>query len=126
MKTEMPHLPDLHTPEEDLAFIRDVVFPKCRVLAASVDGEIVGFCAFREGWIDHLYILPEYQGRGIGSALLTRAKEEFPHFQLWTFQRNNRVRHFYEARGFVLAELTDGQGNEEKEPDVRYVWEERE
>jgi GNAT superfamily N-acetyltransferase len=123
MKTQMPYLPDLHTPEEDLAFIRDVVFPKCRVLAANVDGEIVGLCAYREGWIDHLYILPEYQGQGIGSALLARAKDEFPRFELWAFQRNIRARRFYENRGFILAELTDGQGNQEKEPDVRYVWE---
>ena len=42
--------------------------------------------------------------------------------QLWTFQDNARARRFYEARGFVAEEFTDGAGNEEKTPDVRYVW----
>ncbi len=42
--------------------------------------------------------------------------------QLWTFQRNARARRFYEARGFVPVEATDGSRNEEKEPDVRYLW----
>jgi hypothetical protein len=42
--------------------------------------------------------------------------------QLWTFQRNAQVRRFYESRGFVLVEETDGAGNEEREPDARYLW----
>lgn len=29
---------------------------------------------------------------------------------------------FYERHGLVAIEVTDGAGNEEKEPDVRYVW----
>ena len=29
---------------------------------------------------------------------------------------------FYEARGFVASEFNDGSRNEEREPDVRYVW----
>jgi hypothetical protein len=32
--------------------------------------------------------------------------------------RNERA---YEERGFRLVELTDGSGNEEREPDARYV-----
>lgn len=42
--------------------------------------------------------------------------------QLWTFQRKARARRFYKARGFVAVEQTDGSRNEEKEPDVRYLW----
>ena len=42
--------------------------------------------------------------------------------ELWTFQVNARARRFYERNDFVEAELTDGSGNEEREPDVRYVW----
>jgi len=41
--------------------------------------------------------------------------------RLWAFQRNQRARVFYEHRGFVAAEFTDGAGNEEREPDMRYV-----
>jgi hypothetical protein len=42
--------------------------------------------------------------------------------QLWTFQRNAQARRFYEARGFVLIQETDGARNEEKEPDALYLW----
>ena len=42
--------------------------------------------------------------------------------RLWTFQRNQRARRFYERRGFRLVLLTDGADNEEKEPDALYEW----
>jgi len=33
-----------------------------------------------------------------------------------------RARRFYEAHGATAVEFTDGEGNEEKTPDVRYEW----
>jgi hypothetical protein len=43
-------------------------------------------------------------------------------FRLWTFRRNEDARRFYERLGFCVVELTDGSGNEEREPDVLYAW----
>ncbi len=119
----LPWLAGLHTPEEDRAFFRDHVFRGCQVWGALEGSEVVGVIAFREGFIDQLYILPEFQGRGLGSALLEVAKRSGGPLELWTFQKNLRARRFYEARGFVAVELTDGATNEEREPDVRYAWE---
>jgi GNAT superfamily N-acetyltransferase len=71
----------------------------------------------------HLYVHPDLQRRGIGDALLARAKELRPDgFRLWVFQRNTGAHSFYERRGLRLAELTDGAGNEEREPDALYEW----
>jgi GNAT superfamily N-acetyltransferase len=83
---------------------------------------MTGILAFREGWIDQLYVLPTAQGRGIGTQLLRIAQRSFDRLQLWTFQRNTQARRFYGARGFVLVEETDGARNEEKEPDALYLW----
>ncbi|MDP9464580.1 MAG: GNAT family N-acetyltransferase, partial [Actinomycetota bacterium] len=41
--------------------------------------------------------------------------------QLWTFESNDRARRFYERHGFTAVEFTDGAGNEERWPDVRYA-----
>ena len=79
---------------------------------------MIEMIAFRDDWIDQLYVLPKAQGRGVGTELLQVAQRCFDHLQLWTFQRNVRARHFYEARGFALIQETDGAGNEEKEPDA--------
>jgi hypothetical protein len=51
------------------------------------------------------------------------AKERSPGgLGLWAFQVNKPARRFYERHGFVAVTFTDGSGNEEREPDVRYEW----
>ena len=67
-------------------------------------------------------MLPAYQGRGVGSALVRLAQESPDALELWTFQGNVPARAFYARHGFREVELTDGATNEEHEPDVRLLW----
>jgi putative acetyltransferase len=117
----LPWLAGLHTPAEDAAFFRDKVFVECEVWGA-IDEQMIGFIAFREGWIDQLNVLPHRQNQGAGLALLRIAQAASPSLLLWTFQRNAPARRFYEKQGFVAIKETDGSGNEEQEPDVLYRW----
>jgi GNAT superfamily N-acetyltransferase len=118
----LPMLAGLHTPEEDRWFFQERVFRNCNVWGAFRGGEMTGIIAFRKDWIDQLYVLPEAQGQGVGTALLEAAKGVFDRLQLWTFQRNTGARRFYEARGFAMVRETDGARNEEREPDALYLW----
>jgi RimJ/RimL family protein N-acetyltransferase len=43
-------------------------------------------------------------------------------FELWVFQENIRAIRFYEKNGFILVEKTNGERNEEKVPDAKYIW----
>jgi GNAT superfamily N-acetyltransferase len=104
------------------AFYRECVSRACEIRAAFGGEAMTGIIAFRSDWIDQLYVLPEAQGQGVGTALLKVAQGTFGRLQLWTFQRNIRARRFYEARGFVLVRETDGARNEEREPDALYFW----
>src|SRR6266481_2594819 len=109
----MPWLPVLHSREETIAYFAGHVLVHKEVLVAEVNELVVGFMAREGDHIDHLYIAPAYQGRGIGDKLLAMAKESRPSgLTLWMFQRNSRARRFYEARGFVASEFTDGSRNE--------------
>jgi putative acetyltransferase len=123
-RISLPFLPELHTYEDHLGYISGRLLVEDTVWVAEVDGAVAGYVAFREheGWIDHLYVHPDHQGRGVGPALLAKALEAGRPMQLWTFEQNARARRFYEARGFEAVEFTDGSGNEERQPDVRYVW----
>jgi GNAT superfamily N-acetyltransferase len=121
----LPWIAGLHTPDEDRDFWSVHVFRDCVVWGAEEEGALVGVIAFREDWIDQLYVLPRAQGRGVGNRLLDVAKSAFPQLSLWTFQRNASARRFYEAHGFVAVDQTDGAANEEREPDVLYRWEAR-
>ncbi|RYD85201.1 MAG: GNAT family N-acetyltransferase [Verrucomicrobiaceae bacterium] len=117
----MPHMPVLHTPEEDLAFYKEVVFPQAEIWLTE-QAQITGFIAFRPGWVDHLYIHPAYQNRAFGSRLLTLAQAPATSLRLWTFQCNRGARRFYERHAFRMEQMTDGAGNEERQPDVLYMW----
>jgi GNAT superfamily N-acetyltransferase len=117
----LPWLIGLHTPQEDRWFYENCIFPQCDVWGAY-SPDMVGIIAFKQGWIEQLYILPEFQGQGIGSALLRQAQQTFPHLQLWTFQRNMQAQKFYGKHGFTAIDKTDGSGNEEKEPDMLFEW----
>ncbi len=112
----------IHTPEEDLAFHRDQVIPGGDCWGAF-DGELMlGFIALLPGWIDHLYVEPELHRCGIGSQLLAFAQARQDELRLYTFQSNANARAFYERHGFMIEELTDGERNDEKMPDITYLW----
>jgi putative acetyltransferase len=118
----LPWLASLHTPDEDREFWRGQLFPTCEIWGAVRGKDVAGVIAFREGWIEQLYVFPAVQGQGIGSRLLDIAKAARDELLLWTFQRNGRARRFYEARDFTVINETGGAGNEEKEPDMLYCW----
>ncbi len=119
----MPWLPVLHTEAETREWVANIVLPHQEVRVAEVDGRIVGYSARDGAELNDLYVGPRYQGRGAGTALLHAAMAASPgQLLLWTFQRNDDARRFYERHGFEAIELTDGAGNEEREPDVRYRW----
>ena len=120
----VPQVPDEHVPliADDLSRHEDVWL-------AEEDGSPVGFLAIRrsrtEGWevLEKLYVDPDTQSRGIGTALLDQAKALRPDgLYLWVFQKNTGAIRFYERHGFRLVKLTDGADNVEREPDALYYW----
>jgi ribosomal protein S18 acetylase RimI-like enzyme len=89
---------------------------------AESDGKPVAFMAMRDNFIDHLYVHPDYQQRGIGKNLLELAHRLSPeHVWLYTLQVNTNARAFYEKNGFV-AEKFGLSPPPENEPDVEYHW----
>jgi GNAT superfamily N-acetyltransferase len=116
-------LPRLHAESETRGWVRDVVLREYEVWVAEEDDRVAGFAALSDAMLEHLHVHPVHQGRGLGTQLLAKAKERRPDgFDLWTFQRNEGARRFYERHGFAAVERTAGEGNEEREPDVRYEW----
>src|SRR6266540_5406412 len=77
-RAEMTYLPRLHSDDETRAFIREVVMRDLEVWVCEEDGGILGFAALGEDMLEHLYVRPGAQGRGVGSDLLTLAKERRP------------------------------------------------
>jgi GNAT superfamily N-acetyltransferase len=119
----LPGLRDVHSLWEDETYWRMQLLSTCTILGALAGDELVGVIAYRKGWIEQLYVLPDHQSRGIGSLFIYRAQEAMDEIRLWTFQRNMPARRFYERHGFMAERQTDGARNEEREPDMLYYWE---
>lgn len=112
-----------HSDEEVRAWIGETLLPTTETWVAEAGEAVVGFVSLGDGWVEQLYVAPGHTGRGIGSRLIAVAKERRPDgLQLWTFQVNAGARRFYERHGFTAVEMTDGAGNEERQPDVRFAW----
>jgi putative acetyltransferase len=109
---------------EDQDYFRDHVLKENHVWVAEIDPRPVAFMAIRNDFIDHLYVHPDHQNRGIGRALLEHARQFSPeHLWLYTLQANVNARAFYEKYGFT-AEKFGFSPPPENEPDVEYHWRE--
>lgn len=103
-------------------FVAEVMTTR-EVWVAESGAEVVGVLVLDGAWLDHLYVPPHRARQGIGSLLLSLAMAVRPHgFDLWVFQSNLAARGFYEGRGLVEVERTEGRDNEERAPDLRYRW----
>ncbi|MGW4906680.1 GNAT family N-acetyltransferase [Streptomyces sp. NPDC004270] len=119
----LPTVVRAHSDDEVRAYFRDVVVPERETWLAEVGGRVVGVMVLAGDLLSQLYLAPEWRGRGLGDRFVSLAKERSPQgLTLWTFQVNGPAHRFYERHGFLAVERTDGSGNEEREPDVRYVW----
>lgn len=125
----LPDVPVVHDDGDVRRWMADEVIAHADVTVAEVDGMVVGLMVLeadpdpRSGWISQLYLDPSWIGRGLGERFVQRAKAAHPAgLQLWTFQTNAPAQRFYERLGFQAVERTDGAGNEERAPDMRYRW----
>lgn len=97
--------------------------PGQKSIWVAEDGDVLGFAVTDDGWLDSIYVGPQHQGRGIGSALLELVKAEFSAgFGLWVFASNTSARGFYRRHGLIELEHTDGSANPEGAPEIRMAW----
>ncbi len=114
-------LPRVHTRAEDQDNAADLVRRGwVRVLRHGV--RVAGFLARDGGEIHALYVDRGLRGRGIGAALLRDAQARAPRLALWAHVANRRARVFYLRHGFTEVGRSDGAGNDEHLPDIRYQW----
>ncbi|MGW1556089.1 GNAT family N-acetyltransferase [Streptomyces sp. NPDC002144] len=121
----LPTVVSPRSADEVLGYFRDVVVPFRETWVADAGGGhgIVGVMVLADDELSQLYLAPDWRGRGLGDRFVSLAKERSPlGLTLWTFQVNRPAHRFYERHGFVAVEYTDGGANEEREPDVRYLW----
>ena len=91
---------DLYAPLE-VAVYKEELFSET-IYVAALDSQVVGFVAFRKNELGYIYVLNEFQGRGIGGKLLDTVIPylERPAF-LEVFPTNIKAKRLDRSRGFV-------------------------
>lgn len=77
----------------------------------TAQDEWLGFLGLDGEWIEMLFVAPEAQGRGVGTALIDQALRSGA-FRVTVNEQNTAARAFCERRGFAVYERqpTDDQG----------------
>lgn len=91
---------DLYAPLEVAVYKEELCSET--IYVAALDSQVVGFVAFRKNELGYIYVLNEFQGRGIGGKLLDTVIPylERPAF-LEVFPTNIKAKRLYRSRGFV-------------------------
>ena len=90
-----------HTPVAQEAYLRQAIAGGKQVFLL-LDEDPVGIVSVDGNLIENLYVLPEAQGRGCGTALLDYAMEQCQGVPtLWVLSGNLAALRLYERRGFV-------------------------
>ncbi|MFI6984184.1 GNAT family N-acetyltransferase [Embleya sp. NPDC050154] len=124
--TALPSVRRVHDEADVQAWFSHVLIPHQETWVALSHNTVVGLMVLKDTELKQLYLDPAWRGRGLGDRFMTLAKQQRPHgLTLRTFQINEPARRFYERHGFTETGRTDGQLNEEQEPDIRYDWKPR-
>jgi putative acetyltransferase len=111
-----------HTLDDARVFFRDHVIASCSIWVAERSMRPVGVIAIEGQWIRQLAVFHAHRRRGVATALLAKARACSPQrLRLFTFQRNEIARAFYEKHGFAPVSMGVSPPPE-SEPDVEYEW----
>lgn len=115
--------PAVHGDDEVRAWVAGWDLTAYDVWLATLGEQVAGYARCTSSWLDDLYVHPDHQGSGVGTALFELVAMLRPEgFCLWVFESNEPARAFYRRRGCLELERTDGSANEERAPDIRVAW----
>ncbi len=85
------------------------------VYVYEFEGKVIGFIGLDEGYVQGLFVHPDFTREGIGSRLLNYIKEDLEFFTLHVFQKNEAAVSFYQKNGLKIKEtqVNEDLGEEE-------------
>lgn len=105
--------------KEHYEMVKDM-FLQAEVYVYEIEKEIMGFIGLDKEYIEGIFVLDQYQKRGIGKALLNHVKAKNEHLSLNVYQKNLNAILFYQREGFCIQYEDVDKNTGEKE--YRMVW----
>jgi len=76
--------------------------PQSETTVYEADGRVVGFLSLVGNEVGGIFVDPDYQGRGVGRALMDSVSRGRVTLELDVFEANHSARGFYAAYGFEV------------------------
>ena len=94
--------------ESQVDNMRRIYIPGSQTFVYESKAKLVGFYALHEDCLAAIFVVPAYQGQGIGKALLAHAKSQRSRLTLSVYKENDASCRFYLSHGFhVVSEQAD-------------------
>lgn len=105
--------------KEHYEMVKDM-FLQAEAYVYEIEKEIMGFIGLDKEYIEGIFVLDQYQKRGIGKALLNHVKAKKEHLSLNVYHKNLNAILFYQREGFCIQYEDVDKNTGEKE--YRMVW----
>ena len=93
--------------------------PMAETMVYETEGRVVGFLALIGNEVGAIFVDPNFQRRGIGRALMDRARDSRPFLELNVLEANATGRGFYDAYGFEFVDQHVGEATGQPELRLR-------
>lgn len=88
--------------------MRNIYIPAAESYVHQQGSQVVGFYSLYQDQLAAIFVLPEWQGQGIGKQLLDHAKAQRAALTLSVYKQNQASYQFYLSQGFtVVSEQQD-------------------
>lgn len=84
--------------------IQNVHLPQADTWVWEADGRVVGFISLLGNEVGAIFVDPRFHGKGIGRALMDRARASHRELEVEVFKANALGRAFYARYGFELVQ----------------------
>lgn len=89
--------------EQERENIRNIYMDRAETWIYEGDGRVVAFISLAGNEVGAIFVHPDWQGKGIGRALMDLARDLRQPLELEVFTENLKARGFYERYGFVTV-----------------------
>lgn len=94
--------------------------PAAEIYVYVIQEKIVGFIGLNKNYIEGIFVDQNNQGKGIGTSLLNKAKENRSNLKLHVYQKNMNAINFYKKNEFTVIE--ESVNNDTKEAEYVMTW----
>lgn len=91
------------------------ILPNAEIYVYLEDNFILGFIGLNDNHIEGIFVNSNYQGKGIGTDLLNKAKEIKQQLTLNVYKKNLKAIKFYQKNAFEITEENIDEENDEVE-----------